>query len=656
MGEAAETPKPGDRVLEAYIRQEALRLDGAYADDLASAGHWAQRRDEYRRQLLWMLGLWPLPERTPLQPVVTGAVEGDGFVIEKLHFQSRPGLYVTANLYRPKNAEGRLPAVLYGCGHANKGRDGNKTAYQPHGIWLATHGYICLMIDSLMLGEIAGIHHGTYRENRWWWHSRGYTPAGVECWNCIRALDYLETRPEVDPTRFAVTGRSGGGAYTAWVTAADDRVRAAIPVSGMSDLEDYVKPPVINGHCDCMFLYNTYQWPWTRILNLAAPRPLLFTNSDADTIFPMTGNERTIERLRKLYALLGKPEHVDAFVTPGPHKDVSPLRVAAFGWINRFLKGDTSPATEPDKYPTVEGKELWAFPGDLPKDEVNTKIDQLFVPRAEVAVPDTLRKLAALRKKLLTELRETTFRAWPEKLPTASLELGDQPLSGTIATESPLVAGYRYFPAPPPSLPEGGGRGRVHPIDKDRPSPSPLPRRERGAATTCWLLILNEGDMDETLPDWAAPIIGDDASVVLSPRGVGPTETTIKQPYYFRRAMPLLGRTMDSGRVWDILAFVHAVKRPRTIWKVAGKGQAGILGAYAALFDERIAEIVCVEPPATHDDGPYFLSVMRVLDIPDALGLLAPRPLTLRNASAKPFDKTAAYYRAAGSQATLKRN
>jgi len=625
MSEAAETPKPGDKVFGAYIRQEALKLDGAYAEDLKSADDWKAHRDEYRRQVLWMLGIWPLPERTPLDATVTGTLDRGEFVVEKLHFQSRPHLYVTGNLYRPKAANVKLPAVLYVCGHGGRGRDGNKTAYQHHGIWFATHGYVCLVIDSLQLGEIAAIHHGTYRENRWWWHSRGYTPAGVECWNCIRALDYLETRPEVDATRLAVTGRSGGGAYSFWLAAADERVKVAVPVSGMSDLEDYVKPPVVNGHCDCMFLYNTFQWPWTRIANLVGPRPLLFTNSDADGIFPMTGNERVIARLRKFYTMLGKLEHVDAFVTPGPHKDVPPLRLAAFGWINRFLKGHDGPIVEPGSYPTVEGKELRAFPGDLPKDEINTKIDQLFVPRAEVVAPDTAEKLAALRRTLLEELRETTFRAWPAKLPTATLELADRAASGTLPTEPPLEAGYCYTPA-------------------------------KGASAACWLIVLNEGDKDEAVPEWAAGVVGDDASVVLSPRGVGPTETTIRKPYYFRRCMPLLGRTIDSGRVWDILAFVGAVKRPRTTWKVVGRGQAGILGAYAALFDDKLTEVVCLDPPATHDQGPYFLSVMRVLDIPDALGLLAPRRLVLRGASAKAFDKTAAYYRAANSGATLTRD
>ena len=102
----------------------------------------------------------------------------------------------------------------------------------------------------------------------------------------MRAIDYLETRPEVDPDKIGVTGISGGGAATFWIAAADDRVKVAVPVSGMSDLESYVKNKVINGHCDCMFLYNTYQWDWTTIAAMVAPRPMLFANSDNDPHLP----------------------------------------------------------------------------------------------------------------------------------------------------------------------------------------------------------------------------------------------------------------------------------------------------------------------------------------------------------------------------------
>ena len=103
-----------------------------------------------------LLGLDPLPEKTDLKPVVTGKVEHDDFVVEKLPFQSRPGLYVTANLYRPKRIEGRLPAVLLLVGHYNRGRNGHKTFMQDHGMWFAENGYVCLIVDTLTRGEIPG--------------------------------------------------------------------------------------------------------------------------------------------------------------------------------------------------------------------------------------------------------------------------------------------------------------------------------------------------------------------------------------------------------------------------------------------------------------------------------------------------------------------
>src|ERR1035438_8354392 len=111
-----------------------------------------------------MLGLWPIPEKTPLKATVTGQVEAHGVVVEKVHFQSKPGLYVTANYYRPRalNDKQKLLAIVYVCGHSGKGRDVNKTAFQDHGFWFANNGYVCIILDTLQLGEIHGVHHGTY--------------------------------------------------------------------------------------------------------------------------------------------------------------------------------------------------------------------------------------------------------------------------------------------------------------------------------------------------------------------------------------------------------------------------------------------------------------------------------------------------------------
>jgi len=339
-------------MMQSFLKAEAIRLDAKFLDGVTNRQQWEARGPELQQQYLEMLGLWPMPERTPLEAKITGTLEREeGFRVEKLHFQSRPRLYVTGNLYLPKDAKpgDKLPAVLYVCGHSGRGRDGNKTAFQHHGMWFATHGYACLIIDTLQLGEIGAIHHGTYRENRWWWQARGYTPAGVECWNGMRAIDYLQSRPEVDPDRIAVTGISGGGAATFWIAAADERVKVAVPVSGMGDLEDYVGEKVVNGHCDCMFHINTFQSPWTEIAALVAPRPMLFENSGHDTIFPMNGNDRIRARLEKLYGFYtNRTDRLfDIGVTPGGHDDKVELRLMAYRWINRFRRGDDKPVTEP---------------------------------------------------------------------------------------------------------------------------------------------------------------------------------------------------------------------------------------------------------------------------------------------------------------------
>jgi dienelactone hydrolase len=288
-----------------------------------------------------MLGRWPLPPRTDLHAVTTGKVEADAFTVEKLHFQSRPALYVTANLYVPKKGPRPAPAVLYLCGHAGttlKGVPyGNHVNYQHHPAWLAEHGYVCLILDTLELGEVPGIHHGTYPGREvarpmWWWHTLGYTPAGVECWNAIRALDYLQTRPEVDPRRLGLTGRSGGGATSWWLAAADDRVRCIVPVAGIADLRAHLlegvapryKDGVISGHCDCMYPVNTYRWDFAQVAALCAPRPLLLGNSDRDDIFPQPGYRRLAAKVRKVYDLYGAGYLISASAPPAALPSAGP--------------------------------------------------------------------------------------------------------------------------------------------------------------------------------------------------------------------------------------------------------------------------------------------------------------------------------------------
>jgi dienelactone hydrolase len=325
--------------LAAYFRAEVARIEQRPLAGIASAVEWKAKRRELQRQLREMLGLDPEPARTDLKATITGTVERPEFVVEKLHFQSRPGLYVTANLYRPKEVKAPLPAILYVCGHSDVKKDGViygcKAAYQHHAAWYAANGYVCLILDTLQLGELPGLHHGTHREGMWWWQSRGYTPAGVEAWNGIRAIDYLCSRPEVDSARIGVTGRSGGGATSWWIGALDDRVAAVVPVAGITDLRDHVVEPnldgkydmgVIEGHCDCMYFVNTYRWDFDTVAALVAPRPLLVENTNHDPIFPEAGVRRIFAKLQKVYDWYGEPEKLGLVIGQGGHVDSVEIR------------------------------------------------------------------------------------------------------------------------------------------------------------------------------------------------------------------------------------------------------------------------------------------------------------------------------------------
>ncbi len=636
--------QPGDEMIQRYLGREAEKIHGSFLREVKSVEDWEELRSRYEDEYFHMLGLRPMPPKSPLEAAVTGRLEGDGYLVEMLHYQSRPGLYVTGNLYRPgrvKEGE-RLPAVLYVCGHSGRGRNGNKTAFQSHGIWFARHGYICLVIDTLQLGEIGATHHGTYREGRWWWHSRGYTPAGVECLNGIRGIDYLSGRRDVDPGRIAVTGISGGGAATFWIAAADRRAKVAVPVSGMADLPSYVTNRVINGHCDCMFLYNTFRWPWTRIAALVVPRPLLLVNSDADQIFPMDANDRMINRLERVYSLYGAGEMVDAVVSIGGHAYRQDIRQSAYRFINTHLKGDPRLVADSEvdlvtgsgndrQYPIpLERLRVFRQDSDIPKDELNTTIDRHFVPMAKAEPPEE-GGFARWKAKLRGELRRVTFGYFPERVRPGKLLGQNGPDRARLETEAGIEVRLRRVSTFKPTTEVK----RVLLVVRNPASKVPVTEFIRGA--------------DE---------VGDQM-YVCEPRGVGGTRWTQKDPpNYVERCHVLLGRTVDTGRVWDIIAaarYLRAKHEGKVPIYIVGEGAAGVLAAYAALWESEIDGVILQEPPLSHmqDAGPQFLNVLRVCDVPDVLGMLAPRPLTVRGTARGKLEKVAAIYAAAGSPGKL---
>ncbi|MBO3804169.1 MAG: acetylxylan esterase, partial [Candidatus Brockarchaeota archaeon] len=194
-----------------YLCKEAGRITDASLSDLKDRGYWERTEGERRAIFADMLGLTERlgSKSLPVKPVVTGTLERRGYRIEKLHFQSLPGLYVTGNLYVP-GSERSAPGVLYVCGHSPD----QKCHYQAHARKFAQLGLVALVVETIELGEIRGHHHGPFHYGWFNWYSMGYTPAGVEVWNAMRAIDVLQSRPEVDPSKIGITGISGGGSIS----------------------------------------------------------------------------------------------------------------------------------------------------------------------------------------------------------------------------------------------------------------------------------------------------------------------------------------------------------------------------------------------------------------------------------------------------------
>ena len=228
----------------------------------------------------------------------------------------------------------------------------------------------------------------------WWWQTLGYTPAGIECWNAMRALDYLETRKEVDPKRVRRHRPLWRRGHSWWIAAADERMQCAVPVAGIADLQAHVcegvatrfRKGVISGHCDCMYFVNTYRWDFAEVIALcraAAAAP---------------GQRRRRRRFFPCRATVAWPTRRSASTTSTGPASASPiwkaaaahvippeLRKGAFEWMNRWLKDDKSAVSIVDR-PRFEPKQLKVF-DQVPDDALNATIHEYFIKPAHVEMP-----------------------------------------------------------------------------------------------------------------------------------------------------------------------------------------------------------------------------------------------------------------------------
>lgn len=303
----------------------------------------------------------PMPERTPLNPRITGSFERESYRVENVIFDSRPDFPVTANLYLPKRP-GKLPGVVGTCGHSANGKAAE--AYQSFAQGLARQGYVVLLYDPIGQGERLQyldddlqptVGPGT-REHLLAGNQQflvGDFIGSWRAWDGIRALDYLLTREEVDPSHLGVTGNSGGGTMTTWLCGVEPRWTMAAPSCFVTTFRRNLENELPADTEQCPPQAIALGLDHEDFLAAMAPRPVIILAKEKD-YFDARGTEEAFWRLKRLWGLLGAEDNLGLFIGPTYHGYSRENREAMYGWFNRAtgvsdLEGEPPLAIEADE-------------------------------------------------------------------------------------------------------------------------------------------------------------------------------------------------------------------------------------------------------------------------------------------------------------------
>jgi hypothetical protein len=293
----------------------------------STADAWKPRAAYLREHVLASAGLLPLPEKTPLRPSIFGEVRRADYSVSKVYFESLPGFFVTGNLYRPAG-EGPFPAILSPHGHWTYGRLENTAVMSGPGraINLARQGFVVFMYDMIGYNDSQQVPHTFSGPREYLW---GLSLSGLQLWDSIRAIDFLETLPYVRRDAIGMTGESGGGTQTFLAAAVDTRIAVAAPVN-MISLH-------MQGGCLCenppgLRLETTN----VEIAATIAPRPLLMISATGDWTAETLENE--YPAVRAIYELFGAADRVRAVRMTAEHNYNKDSREAMYAWMARWLQ------------------------------------------------------------------------------------------------------------------------------------------------------------------------------------------------------------------------------------------------------------------------------------------------------------------------------
>lgn len=392
---------------------------------------WQRRVREF---FLEQLG--ELPQRTPLAARIVGRQARDGYRIEKVIFESQPQHYVTAILYLP-DAKPPYPGVLVPCGHSANGKA--RDLYQRMPILLAKNGMAALCYDPIDQGErhqLLGPDGKPRAASSTLGHSLlgvgsillGRNAATFRIWDGMRAIDYLQSRKEIDPKRIGCTGISGGGTLTSYLMALDDRILAAAPgcyLTSMRRLMETIGPQDAEQDIHAQIAFGMDHGDY---ILARAPRATLIMTATRD-YFDIAGSWATFRQAKRWYTRLGFGERVDLFEIDDQHGFPGPMRVASARWMSRWLLGRDDPIAEVES-PVAKDEGLWCtprgevmlLPGARSTYDLNVAVDDRLAAarRAIWRQPDKGRQLAEVRR--ITRIGRLADLPRPQWEKTATLQ------------------------------------------------------------------------------------------------------------------------------------------------------------------------------------------------------------------------------------------
>lgn len=641
---------PGDKVVRKYLVEELRKHFVERRKTIKAITTPAQfaARQEYVCSTLARIN-GPFPERTPLNARTVGTVLRKGYVIEKVIYESRPGVLVTGNLYLPEGAskDNRVPGVIIPCGHSANGKA--QDVYQSAAISIALNGIAVLIYDPIGQGErvqllgtdgkpVAGStsEHTLVGVGGW---LVGTGTANYRIWDGIRSLDYLASRPEVDPTRLGCTGNSGGGTLTSYLMAFDDRIAAAAPSCYITTLErlfDTLGPQDAEQNFPGQVALGLDH---ADFIAARAPKPTLICVGTQD-YFDIDGAWTTFREAKGLYGLLGHPERMDFIEYNDKHGFSKPRRQAAMRFMRRWLLNKDDNPDEPEHMISKDAELQCTTSGQVLNE--NGEIVSIFQVTQERA-----RKLAAARKQ--------SYKGEPAPLAGISrlaghserIEAPTADLRGTILI--PIENGL-------------GWTGEINALVLNREDGIPLPallfrgKTDRPGKRPAVVLVSSEGKESEAGEKGQIARLLGEGRLVLSVdlRGFGETSPNAgkarKADDWFGGDIQLpqlamhLNRPLIGQRADDIIAAVTWLAGRDGVdadhIEVVGIAHAGPAALHAGAFDKRIAKVTLIRSIRSWEDvvdtplGKNQLQnvvpfALETYDLPDLVRLMAPRPVTI---------------------------